>query len=186
MTTQITTQKPGETTADWQTRALDAQNYLALQSRFMEEGYMILWLCKIHRNSVQYPNADPATVQKIQTQLNKTSNLISIIYIWALLDEGGFKETTQWVSADERLELKAWKHVRHTGAHAPGGRANTCRDEFDQYMRGTSAALSGLRVNCKWDSNSIELKDGMNSSFFLFAQDMVRKAFERSANNNLP
>ena len=186
MTTRITTQQQGELAVDWQRRETDAQNFLALQSRLMEERDMIGWLCTVHRRAVQYPNVDLATVQRIQNQLNQASNLISITYIWALLDEGGFKETTRWVSADERLELKAWKHVRHTGAHAPGGRANGYRNEFDQYMTGTSAALSGLRQNCTWDADSIELTDGMNHSFFMFSQNMVQKALGCSANNNVP
>lgn len=186
MATQITTQQLGESTADWQKRESDAQHYLALQSRLMEERDMIGWLCTVHRHAVRYPNAKPGTVQKIQAQLNKASNLISITYIWALLDEGGFKDTTQWVTADERLELKAWKHVRHTGAHAPRGRASKYRNEFDQYMTGNSAALSGLRQNCTWDANSIELRDGMNHNFFTFAQNMVQKALGCSANNNVP
>jgi hypothetical protein len=186
MTAQITTQEPRESAADWQSRETDAQNYFAIQSRLMEERDMIGWLCTVHRRAVQYSNVDAAITQKIQNQLSQASNLISITYIWALLDEGGFNENTQWVSADERLELKAWKHVRHTGAHAPGGRANRYRNEFDEYMTGTSAAISGLRQNCTWDVNSIQLADGMNYNFFQFAQDMVKKALGRSANNNAP
>ena len=186
MPAQITTQQPGESAADWQSREKDAQNYFALQSRLMGERDMIGWLCTVHRRAVQYPNVDAAIIQKIQNQLNQASNLISITYIWALLDEGGFNEKTQWVSADERLELKAWKHVRHTGAHAPGGRANGYRNEFDQYMTGTSAAISGLRQNITWNANSIQLADSINYNFFQFAQNMVQKALGCSANNNAP
>jgi hypothetical protein len=186
MTTQITTQQQSESTADWQKREDDAQNYLALHSRLMHERDMIGWLCTVHRNTVKYQKVDPAITQKIQNQLNNASNLIAITYIWALLDEGGFKENTQWVSADERLELKAWKHVRHTGAHAPGSRANGYYNDFDQYMSGTSAAISELRQNCTWDANSIQLTDGMNHSFFQFAQKMVQKALGHNANNNVP
>jgi len=186
MATQITSQQQGESTADWKKREADAKNYLALQARLMNERDMIGWLCTVHRQAVKYQNVDPTITQKIQNQLNQASNLISITYVWALLDEGGFKENTQWVSADERLELKAWKHVRHTGAHAPGSRANGYRNEFDQYMNGTTAAVSGLRQNCTWDANSIHLTDGMNYSFFQFAQNIVNKSLGCSANNNVP
>lgn len=186
MAAQITTQQQGESASDWQKREADAQNYLSLQQRLMDERDMIGWLCTVHRNTVKYQQVDPAITQKIQNQLNNANNLIAITYIWALLDEGGFKETTKWVSADERLELKAWKHVRHTAAHAPGSRANRYRSEFDQYMNGTSAAASGLRQNCTWNANSIKLNDGMNYNFFQFAQSMVQKALGNSANNNIP
>jgi len=185
MIAPITVQQQGESTADWQEREGNAQNYLALQSRLMDERDMIGWLCTVHRNAVKYQKIDPAITKKIQNQLNDASNLIAITYIWALLEEGGFKESTQWVSADESLELKAWKHVRHTGAHAPGSRANGYRNEFDQYMNGTTAAASGLRQNCTWDASSIQLSDGMNYSFFQFSQNMVSKALGHSANNNV-
>lgn len=186
MKTPITSQQRGESTDDWRKREADARNYLALQSRLAEEYAMIGWLCTIHRNVVSYPNADPADVQKIQRQLDKASNLIAITYIWALLDEGGFNENAQWVSADDRLELKAWKHVRHTGAHAPGKRAGRYHKEFDQYMKGRSSDSSGLRQNCRSDTNSIELADGMSYSFFTFARHMVDKALGASANYKGP
>jgi len=166
MARPITTQQDGENDDDYQKRKTDAENYLALQKRLMDEQNMIGWLCTIHRNAVQYASVDSSITQNIQQQLNRASNLVSITYIWALLDEGGFNENTHWVTADERLELKAWKHVRHTGAHAPGSRANRYRNEFDQYMSGTLGAISGLRQNCTYDANSINLSDGMNGSFF--------------------
>jgi hypothetical protein len=117
MTAQMTTKQAGESATDWRQRKADAQNYLELQTRLMDESDMIGWLCTIHNHAVQYPKVPPATVQEIQNQLSTASNLISIIYIWALLEEGGFNENSKWVSADEQLELKAWKHVRHTSAN---------------------------------------------------------------------
>ncbi|MDH3669560.1 MAG: hypothetical protein OES46_00140 [Gammaproteobacteria bacterium] len=184
--TTITSRLPSESDELWKIRELEAQNLLALQNRLMvEERDMIGWLCTVHRNKVDYPNAKPEDVKRIQEQLNKASNLISLTYIWALLDEGGFDEHCKWVSAEERLELKAWKHVRHTGAHAPGSRAKRYSKEFEDFMTNRNGP-SGLKQNCQWTKSSIDLKDGMNMQFFLWVQEMVKKALGHCANGNVP
>ena len=182
----ITSRQQNESAVEWQKREADAQAYLALKTRLMNEKDMIGWLCTVHRNKVQYENAPAKTVKKIQGQLNRASNLLSLAYLWALLEEGGFNENCTWVSESDRLELKAWKHVRHTGAHAPGGRARGYYSEFDQFMTQKEQGASGLRQNCKWDANSIELTDGMNHSFFSFASNLIDKALGHSANGNVP
>jgi len=112
----------------------------------MDESEMIGWLCTVHRNSVRYNN-NPEATKKIQGQLNHASNLIVLAYIWALLDEQDFNEHNHWIRPRDRLELKAWKHVRHTGAHAPGGRANRYFDEFNDFMTSDYPGTSGLRQN---------------------------------------
>ena len=187
MAEQITSQQQdGESTADWQQREADASKYLDLCARLDEERYMILWLCNVHRNSVSYPNSDADTLQKIQQQLPKASNLISIAYTWTLLEGGGFDPEEKWVPEDQRLEVRAWQHVRDTCAGPPGVRAAACYDAFDQYMTGSSEAISGLRQNCQWDASSIELAEGMNLNFFIFAQNVVRQAYECAAGNRAP
>ena len=182
----ITTQQPDESDNDWNKRETNALNYFNLSARLLEESDMIGWLCTNHRNKVHYPNVKPAIIKKIQQQLDKASDLIAITYIWALLEEGGFKESTKWISEDERLEMTAWKHVRHTGAHAPGSRAHGYSKDFDQYMISNSAALSALRENCEPTPDTINLQSGMSHNFFTFAKGMVTKALGFSANNNTP
>jgi len=124
-------------------------------------------------------------VQEIQEQLNCAVNLISLAYIWAILDESGFNEKNKWITSYNRLELKAWKHVRHTGAHAPTGRAKGYKAEFDEFMTNGTGS-SGLKENCKWDANYIELNDGMNFRFLTRIRDLVQKAVGFCSNNNMP
>lgn len=118
-----------------------------LQKRLMDEQNMIGWLCTVHRNKVEYKN-NPTATREIQEQLNQASNLISLAYVWAILDEHEFNENNKWIEAKYRIELKAWKHVRHTGAHAPGGRAHRYFDEFNEFMESDQSGISGLKKNC--------------------------------------
>ena len=163
----------------------ETNELLCLQKRTLEEREMIGWLCTIHRHAVIYEN-NPGATKKIQEQLNHASNLISLTYIWALLDEQGFNENNKWILSADRLELKAWKHVRHTGAHAPGGRAKIYFKEFDQFMDSPEPGSSGLQKNCTFTPTSIELGDGMNYEFFQFVQVVIQKALAYCANNNQP
>jgi len=163
----------------------ETKKLLALQKRLMDESNMIGWLCTVHKNKVNYTNNSEAT-KEIQNQLNTASNLISLAYIWALLDEQGFNEHNHWIRPKNRLELKAWKHIRHTGAHAPGGRANGYRAEFDEFMEASGDGISGLKNNCSYTENSISLNDGMNHRFFDFANHLVKIAIGHCANNNEP
>ena len=153
-------------------------------SRLGDEQNMIGWLCTVHRNKVTFKD-NPDAVKEIQEQLNHAANLISLAYIWAILDESGFNEHNKWISADNRLELKAWKHIRHTGAHAPSGRAKVYYDEFNEFMT-SGTSTSGLKQNCAWDANSISLTDGMNFRFFMWTRDLVQQAVGFCANDNEP
>lgn len=163
----------------------ETKQLLELNERLMNESDMIGWLCTVHSNKVQYPN-NPEASKKIQSQLDQASNLICLAYIWALLDEHGFNENNKWIRPNERLELKAWKHIRHTGAHAPGSRANRYSSEFDQFMTSPEAGVSGLKQNCLFTANSIQLKDGMNYRFFIFVNSLMQTAIGHCANNNEP
>ena len=163
----------------------ETQILLGIQKRLMDESDMIGWLCTVHRNTVQYKN-NPIATKTIQEQLNKASNLISLAYVWAILDEHGFNENNKWIKPNDRLELKAWKHVRHTGAHAPGARAHRFFDEFNEFMESDYAGLSGLKNNCTYTENSISLKDGMNYRFFEFVKNLVQTAIGYCANDNIP
>ncbi|MFC2099029.1 hypothetical protein ACFLSP_04710 [Bacteroidota bacterium] len=163
----------------------ETNKLLALQKRLMDESDMIGWLCTIHRNAVKYSD-NPDATKRIQEQLNQASNLISLAYIWALLDEQGFDENNHWISPKNRLELKAWKHVRHTGAHAPGGRANRYFDEFNEFMESPNSGISGLKKNCEYTDDSLSLSDTMNYRFFQFVQNLVKFAIGHCANNTDP
>lgn len=162
----------------------ETKKLLALRGRLSDEHDMIGWLCTIHRHAVSYPN-NPEARNKVQGQLNKASNLIALTYIWALLEEGGFTERNEWIRPSDRLELKAWKHVRHTGAHAPGSRAKVYRAEFDKFMKGDYRGKSGLKQNCEYDQNSITPGD-ISSNFLLFSIDVVTIAIGHCANDNAP
>lgn len=163
----------------------ETKEIVALMSRLMNEQDMIGWLCTVHQNRVHYGN-NPQASKKIQEQLNHATNLVSLAYIWALLDEHGFNETNRWLNESMRHELKAWKHIRHTGAHAPGGRARRYYDEFNSFMESSDSGRSGLKQNCTYTDNSISLTDGMNYRFFGFVQYLVQQAVGYCANNRDP
>lgn len=163
----------------------ETNQLLELNERLMLESDMIGWLCTAHSNKVHYEN-NPEASKKIQTQLNQASNLICLTYIWALLDEHGFNENNKWIRTNDRLELKAWKHIRHTGAHIPGGRAKRYVIEFDKFMSSTDPGFSGLKQNCTFSANSIKLSEGMNYKFFEFVKNLLKIAIGHCANNNVP
>jgi hypothetical protein len=163
----------------------ETQVLLGLNERLMNESNMIGWLCTVHQNKVEYQNNPQAAIE-VQEQLNKASSLISLAYIWALLDEQGFNENNKWIRPNDRLELKAWKHIRHTGAHAPSGRANRYANEFNEFMISDYKGISGLKQNCEYTHNSIFLKQGMNYNFFQFIQHLIKIAIGHCANDNLP
>ena len=163
----------------------ETKKLLEIQRRLMDESAMIGWLCTVHRNRVQYAN-NPVAEKEIQDHLNRASNLISLTYIWALLDEHEFNEHNKWIRPNDKLELKAWKHIRHTGAHAPGGRATRYFDEFNEFMESANQGISGLKKNCDYTINSISLIDGMNFRFFEFVKNLIITAIGYCANDNLP
>ncbi len=163
----------------------ETKQLLVLQKRFADERDMIGWLCAVHRNKVHYDNNLKAS-KVIQQQLNHASSLISLAYIWAILEEHGFNENNKWINEVNRLELKAWKHVRHTGAHAPSSRADRYYDEFNEFMKLFEQGLSGLKQNYEYSDNSISLKDGMTYRFFYFANNIIKTAIGHCANNNKP
>jgi len=156
-----------------------------LNERISDECEMIGWLCTVHSNKVYYQN-NPTTTKKVQDQLDKASTLISLVYIWALMEEHGFTETNKWLNSYDKLELKAWKHIRHTGAHAPGSRAKIYYKEFNEFMSSDYQGESLLKKNCKYDANSIQLANSMNYYFFQFIQRLIMKAIGHCANCNLP
>ena len=157
---------------------------VALDKRLSDERYMIGWLCTVHRNAVRVPD-NPEATRLIQEQLNRANGFLSLVYVWALLDEAGFDEHNKWISSADRKELKAWKHVRHTGAHAPGSRAHRYKDDFDDFMT-SGTGMSGLRQNCTYTETSIELKDGMNYQFFQYVKNLIQTAIGRCAIDNVP
>jgi len=163
----------------------ETHQLLALQKRLMDERNMLGWLCTVHRNKVHYKD-NPDASKEVQEQLNQASNLISLAYIWALLEEHGFNENNKWIKPSDRLEFKAWKHVRHTGAHAPGSRANGYKNEFNDFMNTDAARTSGLKQNYQYTDYSITFADGMNYQFFSFSQNLVNTAIGHCANNNEP
>ena len=162
----------------------ETQALLDLNKRLMNESNMIGWLCTVHLNKVEYQN-NPQAAKVIQEQLNKASSLISLAYIWALLDEQGFNENNKWIRPNDRLELKAWKHIRHTGAHAPSGRAVRYANEFNEFMNSDFEGISGLKQNCEYTDNSINLNHLMNYNFFQFIQYLIKIAIGHCANDNL-
>lgn len=164
---------------------VETKKLLAVSKRLNDEKDMIGWLCTVYRNKVFYSNS-PEETRRIQEQLNRASTLISLAYIWALLDESGFDENNEWISPQDRDELKAWKHVRHTGAHAPGTRALRYKNEFDTFMQDEYAGVSGLRQNCTFTDNTINLRDGMGYQFFTFILDLTQKAIGNCAGNREP
>ena len=164
----------------------ETNELVELMNRLSDERGMIGWLCTVHKNKVQLPNQpDPEVAKGIQEQLSRASNLISLAYIWALLDESGFNERSKWISTQDRLELKAWKHIRHTGAHAPSGRAKVYYDEFDEFMS-AATGTSGLKENCRWTTDRIDLTDGMNYRFFEWVRGLIQNAVAYCAGDNAP
>ena len=161
------------------------QELLDLKQGLMAIRDMVGWLCTNHRYAVNYKN-NPEATKRIQSQLDAAAEFIHVIYIYSILDEAGFKPTNKWISSDDKLEYKAWAHIRHTGAHSPGGRANGYRNEFDSFMSSNQNSKSGLKQNCTWDANSITLPYAMSYRFFEFANYLVDQAIGYCANGNQP
>ena len=84
------------------------------------------------------------------------------------------------------MEFKARVHIRHTGAHAPNGRADGYYKEFDDFMTSNVPGKSSLKQSCTWTADSIELPYAMSFRFFEFAENMVKEAIDYCANNNAP
>jgi hypothetical protein len=163
----------------------ETQKLIELSQRLLEEHHMIGWLCTVHRNQVEY-KGNPEATKMVQDQLDKANTLISLAYIWAILEENGFTEYNKWIKPKDRLELMAWKHIRHTGAHAPHGRAKRYFKEFEEFMEGSDPGRSGLKQNCHYTADSIDLADGMNYRFFEFAKELVKVAIGHCSNDNEP
>lgn len=154
---------------------------LNLYSRLTNERDMIGWLCTMHQNRVIYPN-NPDATRRIQEQLNHASGLVSLVYIFALLEEGDFfSEGIKLISPEKKLELLAWKHIRHTGAHAPGGRASSYYSEFNKFMKSSEPGLSGLKQNCTFTDVSISLNPVMSWKFYEFVSNLVQSTVSISA-----
>ena len=161
------------------------QELLDLQQQLMHVKDMMGWLCTGHRYRVTYQN-NPAATKRVQDQLDIAAEFIHVIYACSILDEAGFKPGNKWLSTESKAEFKAWVHIRHTGAHTPGGRANGYYSDFDSFMNSTQTSMSSLKQNCTWTSTSIELPYAMSFRFFEFAENLVKEAFGYCANNNTP
>ncbi len=161
------------------------QELLELQRRLMNVKDMVGWLCTVHRYRVNYKN-NPTATNKVQAQLDIAAEFIHVIYTCSILDEAGFRPSNKWISTDSKAEFKAWVHIRHTGAHTPGGRANVYYSDFDNFMNSSQSGISPLKKNCKWTATSIELPYAMSFHFFQFAENLVKEALGYCANNNTP
>jgi hypothetical protein len=148
---------------------------LDLKTRLASIQDMLGWLCTDHRFRVNYPKSNEAT-KRIQSQVDIASEFINTIYVYSILDEAGFKLSNKWMDTDDKLEFKAWVHIRHTGANTPEGRANVYYQKFDNFMNSTNAGMSGLKQNCTWTADSIILPYARSFKFFLFATNLVDKA----------
>lgn len=146
---------------------------------------MVGWLCTSHRYVVNYSNR-PDDTRRVQAQLDAAAEFIHVIYIYSILDEAGFKPSNKWISSDDKKEFKAWIHIRHTGAHAPGGRANVYYNDFDNFMSLDQDSPSYLKQNCIWNANSICLPYAISYRFFDFALQLISKAIGYCANGNQP
>ncbi len=109
------------------------EDLLELKKGLMEVRDMLGWLCTNHHYAVKY-ESNPTATSRVQAQLDVAAEFIHVIYIYSILDEAGFKPSNKWISSDDKKEFKAWVHIRHTGAHKPGGRANVYHNEFNQFM----------------------------------------------------
>lgn len=156
-----------------------------LQNTLMKISDMVGWLCTSHRYVVNYKN-NPEATARIQAQLDSVTEFINVIYICSILDEAGFNPSNKWISSNDRKEFKAWVHIRHTGAHAPGGRAKVYYKDFDSFMSSTQNSLSGLKKSCIWDATSIKLPYAMSYRFFQYIEYLIRSAIGYCANRKLP
>ena len=161
------------------------QELLALQKGLMDVRDMVGWLCTGHRYSVNYAN-NPSATQRIQQQLDVAAEFIHVIYIYSILDEAGFKPSNKWISSYDKMEFKAWIHIRHTGAHTPGGRAQMYYQDFDDFMTSNQNSKSGLKPNCAWTATAITLPYAMSFHFFEFVSELLRNAIGHCANGNQP
>ena len=163
----------------------ETMRLLGLKERLLSERDTVGWLATLYKGKVQYPNNSEAS-KNIQSQVNSVSNLMLLTYVWAILEEQGFSEHNVWLTDHETLELKAWKHIRHSAAHAPSGRARRYYQEFEQYMDSPLPTTSGLKQNCSYDADAIDCKDGMGYRFYEYSAYLIDQVIGLCANNPRP
>ena len=143
------------------------------------------------RNSVNHQI--PAVRSVIQSNVTELGEGLGLLYVFSIWDH--FTDplprpdvddlSISWMTSDERLRFQAYRHVRHSMAHAfAGTRARDLRPEFEQIMQ-SSNPLSGV----KWDStnDTIDLSHGgaaMQCHFFM--ENLTKLLLGRLANNKLP
>ncbi|OAJ92795.1 hypothetical protein [Vibrio bivalvicida] len=148
-----------------------------LQDRLGTEKYVFDGLH--NKSHAVYYDGKPEVTQEIQNKVDKATEFIHIIYIYAILDGAGFIPKKQaklyaWIPQAYLDEFKAWAHIRHTGAHTPNGRARSCAKEFNAFINAHPEfeRISGYDT----DTNTINPQAGGAHRFFEFVKKMVQQA----------
>lgn len=134
-------------------------------------------LCTALSNKVAI--RDPNIRQTIQDNLNHATGCLSVVYVFALLENHKFNISNKWLNEDEKLKCKAWKHLRHSAAHGfDGKRADRYKEEFNEMMNSNDP----LQCVEHWDNDSVKVHQLLGFRCLEYFLNLIPLLLARSAN----
>ena len=138
------------------------------------------------RNSVKHSNpAIRKMLQKNVDECGKWMILMMYFSLWDTFFEAGDMANLyqNWMTRDEEVRFKAFKHVRHSGVHnLLGKRARNFGLEFETVMSG-SASFNGVT----FDQTNIDISASqIDTDCRLFFLNLSKNLVARLANNKTP
>lgn len=133
-------------------------------------------LCTSISNKVAIP--DPDKRAEVQHDLNHATGCLSVVFVFALLEHYDFNISNKWLKDDEKLTLKAWKHVRHSASHGLNGvRADRYADEFNEIMS------SQYPLPCieSWNTDQIIVQSLFGFKLLQYMSDLAQHLQARAA-----
>jgi len=115
------------------------------------------WMATGLKKKVEYKGNTDAT-KKVQDNLDNLVQYSLLLYLFAMWESYISNELEQQVLTPEEInELKAYKHIRHTGGHGyKGKRADNNRAAFEDKMN-SSKPFAG--VDLDEENDTLDLKD---------------------------
>ena len=143
------------------------------------EGMMqaeLPWICTSISNRVQHP--DPAVRAEVQLNADHAVGVMSVIFLFAVLEAHDFHLDNKWLQNKEASTLRAWRHVRNCGSHGfRGTRVKKYHQDFDD-------AIGEQRIGSvkSWDSSTLIVYSTIGVEFLQWLQGTFQKLTARAAN----
>ncbi|PSB25988.1 hypothetical protein [Stenomitos frigidus] len=146
--------------------------------------YEFGWLLSGKR--VEHQNSEYR--EEAQNQVNGLTQGVLLVYLFAIFDDYTTEKMRgEWLTADEKKLLKAYRHIRNGVAHKHGGkRAKTWRNEFESIMSSDQAFSNAGLV---WDreADTIDLtKAQVALPCHTMMRDLAQKLAARLASDKKP